>query len=964
MKPGILKLIPFNLVILLLGYIFLCYNGDPPDGFTGAPGQGTCMASGCHTGGTFGGNVVISGLPSVINSNQAYNITVTLNNTSGNAFKGGFQLVALNSTNNSVGELIALDSDHGVSTTGGKEYVDHRGGKPFIGNSASWTFQWIAPGAPNGEVIKMYASGNFTNGSNSVEGDNSKQTFVMGTLMSVVTPVEVTVVHTNVTCFGFGNGTATANGSGGTPPYTYLWNTNSTNNEIDNLVPGIYKVTVTDANSQTATGQTTITQPSNIQLNVNDGTLTCLNTSVVINSTVSGGVGPFEYLWSTAETSSSIEVNAPGQYVLEVTDANGCAKSKTSTITQVVDPPVITIDTPGMVGCATPTIQLNATCTPDCQYLWTTSNGHIVSGNTTLNPTIDKAGVYKLKATNPLNGCIAVDSVEVFEFPPIQGNIAITNIACNGDSTGQLIAYISGGEQPYEYMWSTGESSQVIDSLKAGTYSLTVLDNAGCNKIFSSEVIEPEKLSVIINNTGISGPGKSDGTALVVPDGGSSPYTFLWNTGDTTQLIDSLPVGLYSVTVTDSLGCITKQSTNINPYNCTLNVGSVTSAVKCFGGSDGSICTIVSGGTKPYNYKWDIPGSDSCLYNLKAGVYSLTVSDLAGCVEIKQIQITQPTEIAILPGDITITGETGKGFSDGTAVVKASGGTGPYLYNFDNGSVNPGLNLKSGKHFVTVTDANGCTKKFEFIVPVYPCDSLGIKFVNFNFDYGCVGDPLKICVNTVIGGKTPYTYLWGNGSSESCATDFISNINVITITDAKNCPGKFFINDPGADTIKATFKVTGIIEGVSSGSIEITTVKGGSLPYTYSWTGPDGFTSSQKDIISEKPGVYCVVITDSKGCTNTFCVDLTTVGTKSLTQAGWKLFPNPARDYIYLQKNNYPGSQIYWQVFDAKGRQVLYKEEDNLKGKITIPLSQLSSGSYYIILNENGINYSGKFIVR
>ncbi len=1029
MKSKVLNIITFNFALLVLAYIFMSNNANPPDGFTGAPGEGTC--SSCHSGGTYSGDVSITGLPSSITAGQAYPITITLTATSGSPVKGGFQCTVLNNSNNSVGNLVALSNDHGVSTGGnGRQYVDQRGGKSFSGGSVSWTYQWTAPSGPNGLPITIYGVGNFTNANNNSGGDNAYVTSVSGTLVANNPPPNLTVISTNVTCNGANNGTASAIASDGTPPYSYLWSNAQSGPNISNLAPGTYKVTVTDAATLTATGMTTITQPTAVLITVTNGVITCANPVYTIISTANGGVAPYTYSWSNGESTPNINVSTAGTYMLTVTDANGCTKVKTSvvianttpptvvlnaptitcttptvqisstvtggkvpytylwsnnqttpnimvnnagpftvtvtdangcsaeksiTVTLNNTPPTVNIDAPPMISCASPQVQINASSTPLGNNLWTTTNGHIVSGKTTLHPIVDKAGTYVLTVTIPSNGCSTTQSTEVKGVSPVKAIASFNNIHCFGDSNSIATISVSGGLPPYTYIWSNGQDSSVVDSLPAGNYTVIVKDKSTCVDTVSFTITQPPKLNAIINSTDQTGPGKDDGTAVLTPSGGSPPYKVLWSTADTTYSIDSLAVGSYTVTLTDSLGCATTQSAFISPYNCGMAINTtITKQIDCFG-QTGTICADIQGGTPPYNYSWSNGAITNCLINAPAGVIGLTVTDAVGCKTIKQVELTQPPEIKLTPDLYTIIPETAFNSKDASIIAMATGGTAPFVYSFDKG-----LNgsLPSGDNIITVTDSKGCQKSFTIFIAPYNCDSLGVKDVTFNISKLCYQQPVTICIAKVTGGFVPYSYLWSDNTNATCYTTLPTGIANLTITDAKNCTSVYIKNYDVPTEINVTSVVTNASVANNDGSI-VLTVTGGAFPLTYQWSN----SSTSKDQQNLSAGNYCVTITDANACTKVVCTEVKMeVATINLEEGGWNLFPNPAKDLITLQHLSNINSKLSWYIFDEYGKVYLKSKETNKKTSFTIPIDSLSPGNYFIQIQDSCTKLIGKFV--
>ncbi len=776
--------------------------------------------------------------------------------------------------------------------------------------------------------------------------------------------LEVSITAINVSCYGAANGTASAVPSGGVPPYTYSWNIGSTEKDLFNLSPGIYVVYVKDANNETAAAQVTITQPDSLKVNIPTVVLNCSHPTQILQPSVTGGTGTYKYNWNTGEDTSDIVVDSVGIYILTVIDSNGCSVIDTTHVLMDFNKPKLNISPPNIISCSQQVVQIYATSDPEGYYQWTSPDGHFVSGLNSLNPLVDKGGTYILKSIDTLNGCVGFDTVKVLAVTPVIASAILSNVKCFGDSTGTITVSAIGGLAPYKFIWTTGETTPVINTLKAGNYSVIIRDQTTCRDTLNLEITQPPKLEALISNIGLTGPGKEDGTATITPLGGVSPYTVFWNTNQTSLTIDSLVAGLYTVVLTDSNGCTTTQSTYINPYNCTMVISSYAVPVGCYGGANGIVCVNCENGTSPYSFQWNSGDSSNCVLNQQAGIHSITITDAAGCVEIRQILLTQPDEIIVNTDSIYITTETGNGFADGTAKLIAHGGVPPFNYYFDNGSTGTGTGLSSGKHTVTVSDSKGCTRIININIPAYPCDLLGIKFVNFQYNATCYNQPVTLCANKIIGGVEPYTYLWQNGTTMSCVTDFTNYLNAVTITDAKNCPSKFFLSysQPGIIQIGLTVKNTTM--GLSNGSITANILAGGNPPFSYLWSGPDGFSSTLKDLINLQAGIYCLTVTDANGCTNSSCEEVKlNVNTHNLTEAAWKLYPNPSKDVIYLQGTNTGSAPYSWEILNVNSK-VVRKGVIVDSKNIPIDISQLVSGTYYILVKDpKGMSLTGKFVV-
>lgn len=276
--------------------VFLANNGNPPNGFTGAPFNSHCNS--CHSGNANGydGTVSISGLPATIEPNTTYPITLTINVNQGNPVKAGFQIVMVDGANNNAGTLNSINSQTGVDVVGGRRYLEHRNGKNFSGGSVSWNFEWVSPASVNGNIVKAYFIGNFCNGNGGSSGDFAKafnETFSFAGAPPLTAFISD---KTDVSCNGGNNGSATVSANGGNPPYAYLWSNGQTGQTALNLAAGVYTVTVSAGGGATATASVTITQPPVLNASATvSNQITCIEPTAELSALASGGVSPYAF---------------------------------------------------------------------------------------------------------------------------------------------------------------------------------------------------------------------------------------------------------------------------------------------------------------------------------------------------------------------------------------------------------------------------------------------------------------------------------------------------------------------------------------------------------------------------------------------------------------------------------------------------------------------------------------------
>jgi len=637
---------------LLLGsLLWLANNSNPPNGNTGAPFDGTsCGSSGCHgmsNPNGYDGTITIDGLPATVEANTVYPLTFTVTATAGSPIKAGFQLVAVNSANNqNAGDLAAANAQTGTEFLGGREYLEQRGGKNFSGGSVSWNFNWTSPASLTGTNITFYYIANFCNGNGNAGGDFP----VTGNLMVAFNgslPISASISdQTNLTCNGVANGTATVMATGGVTPYTYLWSNNQTGQTAVNLAAGNYTVTVTGASgSGTATALATITAPPAITLtSIPSGTLNCINQSVTVTATAGGGTPSFTYEWSNGQTGNPATFTTTGPYTVTATDNAGCTKTATGMINGNTTPPNAAASTNGNLSCANTSTTLSCTGSStgaNFSLLWTTTNGSIVSGQTSCNPTVNQPGTYTLQVTNNVTGCTATASTTVTSTATPPGASATgATITCN---TPSVTISASSPTPNVTYSWSGPggfmSSSQSPSVSTVGTYTVTVSNPA--NNCTSSAT------AVVTSNTTAPTASASSGSVLTCATttsqvfGNSNVsgalYQWMGPNGFTSSLQNPIvnAPGAYLLTVTNPAnGCTSTATATVTQDIAAPNASASAGATLT--------CTVLSStvsanSTTPgVTYSWSGPGGfTSALQSPSVntpGTYTVTITSSAnGC---------------------------------------------------------------------------------------------------------------------------------------------------------------------------------------------------------------------------------------------------------------------------------------------------------------------------------------------
>jgi PKD repeat protein len=515
------------------------------------------------------------------------------------------------------------------------------------GNPTNWT--WSFPGAnPSSSSNQNPTSINYgTTGTYTVtlQAWNNSDTCTSTSTVVVLDqcangPILTGGIANDVTCFGDCDGSITISGSSGVP-VVFNWSNGATTQNISNLCPGIYSVTVSDATTLNCFDTATyiISQPSQVQISTSGTNETSVGAGDgTASATVSGGVGTYDYLWSNAGTTSFINNLNPGTYFIAVQDANGCS---------VNDSVVIGSDTINVINCnfslsSTSVLQgdsvliSNQSTGNNSGWNWIIQGGS-PTNSSNQNPgyiTYANPGTYliELIAFQGLDTCYHVDTVVVLSNQnPCNGVSLIlggnvTDASCGAACDGSIDLQVSAST--INFNWSDGSTAEDIGSLCPGTYSVFVNDSAGCQDS-ANYVISTGLVNLIdsIDITDVKCPGQCSGAVDLVSTGS----IFQWSNGSATEDITNLCVGNYSVIVTDSFGCQDSTSVTITATSLPI-ILSLSSTDETFAGtSDGTATVNTSGGTFPLSFTWSNNATTTTITGLSSAYYSVVAVDSFGC---------------------------------------------------------------------------------------------------------------------------------------------------------------------------------------------------------------------------------------------------------------------------------------------------------------------------------------------
>ncbi|WP_173021577.1 SdrD B-like domain-containing protein [Lewinella sp. W8] len=439
------------------------------------------------------------------------------------------------------------------------------------------------------------------------------------------TAIMVSGTVTDNDCFGEDEGAIDLTVAGGTGGYAFQWSNGATTEDITGLTAGTYDVTVTDVNDCEATASFTVEEADEIDLSVVPTNVLCFGgNDGSIDLTVMGGLAPYTYLWTTGATTEDLSGLTAGTYTVVVTDAGACQASISVSIQQ---PSALeasaALTNVACPGDATGSINLTVSGgTPAYTFAWS-------NGATTEDIGNLMAGTYGVTITDA-NNCTLEQSYTLTANDEIMISGVVTDADCNGEASGSIDLTVSGGSGTFAFLWSNGATTEDLTDVAAGTYTVTVTDGNECQSVASFTVGEPDEILLTATTPTITCGGTESGMITLTVVGGTEPYTYAWSNGTSGEILENVPAGSYSVTVTDANGCMATTSslllTELPELVCSVVVDQESTA-----GDNGALSVMASGGTQPYTYSWSNGETTESITDLAPGTYSVTVTDANGC---------------------------------------------------------------------------------------------------------------------------------------------------------------------------------------------------------------------------------------------------------------------------------------------------------------------------------------------
>ena len=604
----------------------------------------------------------------------------------------------------------------------------------------------------------------------------------------------------------------------------------------------------------------------------------CDGSQATINISSPTGYGTFNWYGAqtggTAISTNNTTYTTPALFdttIYYMTHNNSVCEGHRYPVTVIVNNiPTSTFTTQNPVCNGTPaSVTYTGTASAAGTYTWNfggaTANPGTGQGPQLITGTAGQT--YNVSLQVSQNGCTSSVANGTVTIPAaLTIGLSNTNSTC-GNSNGSATVVPAGGWGNYSYIWSNLQTTAVASNLTSGTYGVTVTDQNGCTKTGSTNVSDvgaPIVNSTVNNN--ISCNNGHDGDAQISATG-TGILTYTWSNGVTgtgngaiVSHIDTLTAGNYQITISDNNGCQSVANINLTQPSAIAAVFTTTDAI-CYGQNNGTINTVVTGGTVAgnYVYTWLHGSSQQNLINLSAGIYTVTVKDDNNCSIVQQVTINEPDSIIISISEINI---SCFGANDGILSATVNGGTQPYTYSWSNSDSDPiAESLTSGNYFLIVSDNNACnTIAYDTLIQPTPVDAViaSLPVTCNGYSDGMVG------IN-VSGGTIPYTFLWDNGATVEDLNSVAAGSYWVTITDNNGCTAVASESVIEPNPLIASLSVISVnCYNGTDGSVTAN-VQGGVVPYSFLWS--NGVTlSSNSNIIA---GNYSLTITDFNGCKDT-----------------------------------------------------------------------------------------------
>lgn len=687
--------------------------------------------------------------------------------------------------------------------------------------------------------------------------------------------------QTEVDCFGNNTGSIEFNTVGGTQNYLYSLDqlNYQASSSFSNLLAGNYTLYTLDANNCASQTPFTVSEPALLEISVNQQTnLDCfgdIDGEVILNG--QGGTGNYQYNidGGNYQASSTFNNLSAGSYDFNIKDANDCIASLNVTITSPSEIAVQITETIDVECFGGNTGSVTLELSGGAGNFNTTLNGNTVTGNTAVFQNLT-AGTYPILIEDG-NNCTTIESVIIDENTEVQLFLTnAQNVTCNGNSNGTIEVNVVGGNGGYIYFINgiQNNSNNIFTNLSAGQYSISTMDDLGCEDAITVDITEPSAIQVnLISQTNESCSGANDGSATFQANGGIGNFQYTLNgITNSTGIFTNLSAGNYNVIVLDGNSCVENLPFLIDSANPIAAQIDTQTEVDCFGNNNATLQVSASGGNSNFTFTLGTQSNSTGFFeNLPAGNYTISVSDVNNCQTTIDAIISQPSEIS--PSLANSQHVNCFGENNGSFQIQAVGGTGSYNFSMGNETNSTGIfeNLAAGNYTISITDTNNCLSIFATTIAQ---PSAITSVISTTQNVNCFGENNGSIEVQASGGVGDLNFTLGN---ETNSTGVFENLEAgnynITVTDENDCSTSIAheITEPNILTSEILQANPIDCAGGNNGMVQFA-ANGGTGDYEFTMDGQTNSTGLFENLAADD---YMMNLTDGNGCTTSQNITIT-----------------------------------------------------------------------------------------
>jgi hypothetical protein len=698
--------------------------------------------------------------------------------------------------------------------------------------------------------------------------------------------VEISLVsQTDPDCFNGSEGSIEVTALGGLAPYQYSINGGPLGDSpvFTGLTSGDYTIMVQDGSGSTDMLTVTLTSPPELVgeiVSIIDNI--CFGASQgSIEITASGGTSSNStYAYSLnggSFQSTGSFINLPnGPYTITISDDNSCTTEVNVSITSPDELELVLISKTDITCFG----MNDGTCFVDAfggteDYLYSIDGGFF--GN-------DPVFLDLMEGSHTIivqdeEGCTDELTVQINEPDAVSFDLSSSGLVCYDDVDGVISVNNLTGTAPFEFQLNDGMAGpdNVFTGLEAGVYTITVIDDAGCQLMQDIELESADTL--ILNVTIVSNVEcgeDSTGAVILELQNGTGEITYsIDQTSNSSGSFDNLTAGSYTASATDSSGCTAVVDFMIlESATFTLSIESVENA-SCFGISDGSFTIAIDGANEPIQYSLDGTTfqASPTFEDLAVGDYNVQVTDSSGCVNSIDVSITEPTQLQI--SYLTVQNVECYGDDIGSISLSVTGGTPAYILNsispFEEDDTISLSSLVAGQYALIITDTSGCV--LNDTISIFQNDSLQL-FPSIIIADSCgIGSTGFIDLNAT-GGYAPLIIsLEGDSNMTGEFDNLVAGTYTAGVVDTFGCMTSLDITIPSIGALVIDSLAMGNVSchGLSDGFIDVFISNyQGSISY---YLNDILYTDSAFNNLSG--GVYEFVAIDEQGCSVAIEVEIT-----------------------------------------------------------------------------------------